>query len=44
MVVNRQEGRFAVRCLDIYSPRDAQRDEESKEDGLSCGLKKLPSR
>jgi len=25
-------------------PRDAQRDEENREDGLPCGLKKLCSR
>src|SRR5260370_34935653 len=24
-------------------PRDAQGDEEGKEDGLSCGMRKLPS-
>jgi hypothetical protein len=30
--------------LESKNPRDAQRAEESGEDGLSCGLKKLCSR
>jgi hypothetical protein len=30
--------------FELYCPRDAQREEESEEDGLSCGVKKLCSR